>query len=67
MEATNAELYQRIEMLAQTKIPDSMRREAFLMNAHRAMRQNNREYLLRYLYRLEPPVRGGRLIYFFQR
>lgn len=57
---TNEELYRAIEFHATQRIPDEMRRTAFLMNAHRALRQNNRELLFRYLERVRPPIRGGK-------
>jgi hypothetical protein len=56
---TLEQIYRAIEQSANERITDPMRREAFLMNVDRAYRQGNREYLLRYLARLRPVVRGG--------
>lgn len=53
------QIYEMIEYHATRKITDEMRRNAFLMNAQRALHQGNREILLRYLARVRPPVQGG--------
>ena len=53
------QIYEMIEYHAKLKIKDEMRRDAFLMNAQRALHQGNREYLLRYLQRVRPSVQGG--------
>ena len=58
---TNEEIYTMIEQYAERKIPDVMRRTAFLTNAYTAYRTNNRQALLRYLQRVRPPVQGGRV------
>lgn len=58
---TNEELFAAIEFHAQKKIPDEMRRTAFLMNARRALRSGNTEFLYRYLERVRPQIRGGKL------
>lgn len=56
---SNREIYDMIVFYAEQKIPDEMRREAFLTNAYNALLRNNTEYLMRYLQRVKPPVQGG--------
>lgn len=56
---TNQELYNAIEFYAKKKIPDEMRRTAFMMNANRALREGSTERLYQYLERVRPPIRGG--------
>jgi hypothetical protein len=56
---TNEELFSAIQFHAEKKIPDEMRRTAFLINARRALRNGNTELLYRYLERVRPQVRGG--------
>lgn len=59
---TNQELYDAIVYHAERTIPDEMRRTAFLINARRALNNNNTEYLQRYLERVRPPIRGGYVV-----
>lgn len=57
---SDAQIYMLIEEYAEQKIPDVMRRTAFLMNAYNAFRTGNTALLLRYLQRVRPAVQGGR-------
>lgn len=64
---TNQEIFNAIQYHATLKIPDEMRRTAFLINARRALQTNNSELLYRYLDRVRTPIRGGRCLVAKQR
>lgn len=59
---TNEEIYNAIEEYASQKITDPMRLEAFLTNAYNAYRRGDTQALYRYLQRVRPPVRGGKVM-----